>query len=312
MTDHLAQPGMNHNAGHIPAEGILAGQPNYTASWISRNATARVTCFPDPADTLQHWPVRIYTLGRFSIIIDGLQPEYGRKVPHRILDLLKALIAMGGRKVSCNRLAGLLWPDVDGDTARKSLDTTLYRLRKLIGHDQALVCTDGTLSLDPGLCWVDVWAFERLATQINRAMSDDGSKIDPASMQLICDQLSRLYQDHFLQQDDVNSWSVSMRERLRSKFVHHLVECGDYWEQRSEWKRALDCYRKGLDVDDLVEVFYQRMMVCYMEQDRSSEAMATYRRCRQILSVVLGLRPEPQTEWTYEKLKRARCIRQPA
>ena len=125
-------------------------------------------------------------------------------------------------------------------------------------------------------------------------------------MQQMCDRLFRLYQDHFLHEDDDTSWSVSMRERLRSKFIHHLMECGTYWERRIEWKRALDCYQKGLEVDDLIEVFYQRKMVCYLELDRVSEGMAVYRQCRLILSVVLGLKPEPRTERIHEELTFAR------
>ncbi len=271
-----------------------------------------VSQFPDPTAADKPWPVRIFTLGRFSILVDGLPPQHGRKIPHRPLDLLKALIAMGGRRVSCTKLAAMLWPDVDGDTARKTFDTTLYRLRKLLKHNEALLCVDGTLSLDATYCWVDTWAFERLIGRVNRVVIGHSHEANPVDMQRMCDHMFRLYQDHFLQNEDTSSWSISMRERLRSKFVHHLVECGDYWEQRADWKRALECYRKGLEVDDVIELFYQRIMVCYLELDRNSEGMAVYRRCRQILSVVLGLKPESRTEQIYEELKYARTSRRPA
>jgi DNA-binding SARP family transcriptional activator len=101
-----------------------------------------------------------------------------------------------------------------------------------------------------------------------------------------------------------------MRERMRSRFIHLMVESGHYWEQRAEWNRALACYRKGLETDDLIEEFYQRSMRCYLALDRISEGMAAYRRCRQILSVVLGLRPEPRTEKMYASLKQARIQQQ--
>jgi DNA-binding SARP family transcriptional activator len=269
-------------------------------------AAACVERFPDPTDWTRVWPVRIFTLGRFAILIDGQQPDFGRKSPQRPLSLLKALIAFGGRRINCGRLAAALWPDADGDTARKAFDTTLYRLRRLLGHEHVLVCTDGTLSLDARYCWVDAWAFERLIGQTRRALRDSRHELEPAVMRQACEHLFRLYQSHFLQQDDNLHWSVSMRERLRSKFIHYLRECGAYWERRIQWQLALDCYQKGLEVDDLIEVFYQRIMVCQLELDQISEGMATYRRCRLILSVSLGLRPETRTEQIHDELAFAR------
>jgi DNA-binding SARP family transcriptional activator len=258
------------------------------------------------------YPVMIFTLGRFSVHVNGHPLQYGKKVPRRPLDLLKALISMGARQVSCNRLSAALWPDADGDMARKTFDTTLHRLRRLLGHDEALLCVDGALSLNPRLCSVDIWTFEQLANRISRLIDNSAGPGQVLEMQQLCDQLCRIYQQHFLQQDDCNAWTASMRERMRSKFIHLMVESGNYWEQRIEWSRALACYRKGLETDDLIEEFYQRSMRCYLALDRISEGMAAYRRCRQILSVVLGLKPEPRTEKIYASLKRARTGQQSA
>ena len=115
-----------------------------------------------------------------------------------------------------------------------------------------------------------------------------------------------LYQDHFLVKEDMTGWSVSMRERLRSKYIHSLIEIGRFLESRNHWKPAIECYRKGIDVDDLVETFYQRLMVCCLNTKRLSEGMSAYRRCRQTLSIVLSLQPESETESLYIALKTAR------
>jgi two-component SAPR family response regulator len=128
----------------------------------------------------------------------------------------------------------------------------------------------------------------------------------------LTENLLALYQDHFLIREDVTSWSVSMRERLRHKFIHHLVEIGRFWESHGDWEQAIKCYRKGIDVDDLVEVFYQRLMNCYLETHRLSEGMLIYRRCRQTLSIIFGLQPEPETESLYIALKNSRSVKQEA
>ena len=41
-------------------------------------------------------PVTIFTLGRFSLLINGEAADFGRKAPRRPLELLKAIIAQGG------------------------------------------------------------------------------------------------------------------------------------------------------------------------------------------------------------------------
>jgi two-component SAPR family response regulator len=254
-------------------------------------------------------PLTIFTLGRFTVLVNGAPADYGRKVPKRPLELLKAIIAQGGREVSTSRLTMLLWPDVDGDKATGSFDTTLHRLRKVLGDDRVLVLKDGKLSLDANFCRIDVWTLERLLGSTKHIMRDATNTSQISLMESVTESLLGLYQEHFLVNEDATSWSVSMRERLRSKFIHHLIEIGRFWESQGRWDHAIECYRKGIDVDDLVEVFYQRLMHCYLRTNRLSEGMAIYRRCCKSLSVILGLQPELETESLYQALRSARPVK---
>ena len=258
------------------------------------------------------WPVRIFTLGRFSLLYQGQPLDYGRKVPQRPLLFLKALVAMGGRDISSSSIASALWPEADGDNAQRSFDTTLYRLRKMLADDRILVLRDARVSLDPRYCWVDVWSLERLLGNMRRIRSRDTTGKDAYQLDQLMQRILGLYQDHFLAREEATAWSVSIRERLRSKFIYSLLDIGRYWETHGFWDKAIQCYQKGLEVDDLIEVFYQRLMLCTLQTRHISEGMAAYRRCRQILSVVLGLQPAPETESIYLSLKKARLQKQSA
>jgi DNA-binding SARP family transcriptional activator len=258
------------------------------------------------------WPLRIFTLGRFNLLHHDQPLDYGRKVPHRPLVFLKTLIALGGRDISSSSIASALWPEADGDNAQRSFDTTLYRLRKMLADDRILILRDGQISLDPRYCWVDVWSFERLLGAMQRIRSSDKTGKDAYELDQMMQRILGLYQDHFLAREEATAWSVSMRERLRSKFINSLLDIGRYWELHGFWDKAIQCYQKGLEVDDLIEVFYQRLMLCTLQTRRISEGMAAYRRCRQILSIVLGLQPEPETESLYLSLKKARQRQQSA
>jgi two-component SAPR family response regulator len=256
--------------------------------------------------------VSVFTLGRFSLLLNGKPAEFGRKAPRRPLELLKIIIALGGREISTTSLMSALWPDVDGDTAQRSFDTTLHRLRKMIGDEHVLLVRDGKLSLNGRYCWVDVWSFERLLGQSHRLLMSDVSGQQVFSVERLTENLMGLYQDHFLAKEELTSWSVSLHERLRSKFIHHLLEVGRYMEKHGYWEQAMHCYRKGIDVDDLVEVFYQRLMVCCLATRRFSEGLSVYRRCSQVLSITLGLQPEPESESLHRSLRDARLEKQSA
>lgn len=248
--------------------------------------------FPVP----QTKPLMIYTLGRFSLVHDGQPIRYGRKAPSKPLQLLKALIAMGGRQVGIMNLASTLWPDQDGDRARQVFETTLHRLRKYLGDDRFLLLQDGRLSLDPDLVWVDAWEFERCVSGLRSVIQLPVERKACPAIHRNTERAIRLYQGHFLARDDATCWSISLQERLRNKFIHCLIELGHFWEQQGMPARAIYCYQKGIEVDDLVESFYQRLMVCLEQAGRAPEALAVYRQCRQILSVVLGLAPTAETQ----------------
>jgi LuxR family maltose regulon positive regulatory protein len=76
---------------------------------------AAIFQFPSLEQEGYAWPVMIYTLGRFSLLLKGQPADLGRKVPHKPLDFLKTLIALGGRQVSVGNMASALaarWPVV--------------------------------------------------------------------------------------------------------------------------------------------------------------------------------------------------------
>jgi DNA-binding SARP family transcriptional activator len=278
----------------------------------SHHPASRESFSPSTLAEVGSWPVRIFTLGRFNLLYQGLPLDFGRKVPHRPLIFLKTLIALGGRDISSSSIASALWPEADGDNAQRSFDTTLYRLRKMLADDRILVLKDGKVSLDPQYCWVDIWSFERLLGNMQRIRSRDTTGKDAYQLDQLIQRIMSLYQDHFLAREEATAWSVSTRERLRSKFIYGLLDIGRYWEIHGFWDKAIQCYQKGLEVDDLIEVFYQRLMLCTLQTRQISEGMAAYRRCRQILSIVLGLQPTPETESIYLSLKKERLQKQSA
>jgi DNA-binding SARP family transcriptional activator len=244
------------------------------------------------------WPVKILTLGRFELWKDGKPIQFSRKVQQKPLSMLKVLIALGGRDVKEEMMADILWPDADGDAAHRSFISALHRLRQLIGCEKALQFKEGRLTLDKRYCWVDVWALENIWRQADTRRQE--GRIDD-SLQLT-EKAIGMYRGAFLGGETEQPWMVSLRERLRSKFLGCVTKLGRHWEETGQWEKALECYQRGLDADDLAEEFYQNLMTCYLRLDREAEARAVYHRCRKILSSALGIEPSAKTQAIYKSL----------
>ena len=107
------------------------------------------------------WPARLRVLDGFVLNTDAAEaPKASRKSPHRLLELLKVLAALGGQQVPVQTLCDRVWPDADGDAAQHALETGLTRLRKLLGSDHAVTSRAGKVSLNPAWVYLDLAAFE--------------------------------------------------------------------------------------------------------------------------------------------------------
>ena len=249
-----------------------------------------------PAPSSWPWPIKIFTLGQFSLELEGKAVMFGGKAPKKPLELLKAIIAMGGKDVSEERIIDVLWPEASGDLAYKSFEMALQRLRKLINSDNAVHRQDGLLTLDARYCWTDVSAFEKLVRDTEPLSS-------PSKEMQRLERALQMYKGHFLPSDAKQPWLTFPRERLRSKFLRLVTKAGDHYEQAGEWKKAIDCFERGLERDTVCEEFYQHVMLCHHRLGHRAEAVKTYERCRAALLQGLGLEPSPRTEEIHSAIR---------
>lgn len=280
-------PGM---MAELCAEALRAGiEPDYARWLIRKRRLAPPTT--DLADW--PWPLEIRTLGGFSVLSDGEPLAFSRKAPKKPITLLKAIVAFGGRDVAESRLIDALWPD--GEAADEALAINLHRLRKLLGNADAIRVHGGRIGLDPDICRVDAWSFERLA---DRAAA--GEPLDACLHR--SQQLLALYRGNFLADDGNAPWTVSMRERLRMKFVRHVATTADRLCRAKECRHVVDACQRGIDTDDLIESFYQQLMRCHLCLGNVAEGLATYRRLKQTLSLILGIAPAAASERLHSEL----------
>jgi len=259
----------------------------------------------DGTEEIEQWPrpLKICTLGGFDLRREDRSFPVSRKAQHKPFLLLKALISLGGKRVPEARLSDLLWPDADGDLAHQSFATTLSRLRRLLGIDQALLLREGRLSLDTRICWVDALAFESLLEKFDAACRDDDPCAEGGRARILAGSAVSLYRGPFLPGEGSDTRFLPTRERLRSKFHRAVGFLGNCLENESKWEEAVVCYRKGLEVDELGEEVYRRLMICHRRMGQVPEALGVYRRCRETLAATLGIPPSAETEALAKSLR---------
>jgi len=240
------------------------------------------------------WLLSIYTCGRFTVLAQGKPLVFSGRAPNKPLELLRILIALGGRGVPSCSLAQVLWPHANLGAAKHALETTLYRLRKLLG-DQTINVFDGHLTLNPSCCSLDVWSLECL--------------LDPGAETMLpatrVQRLLDLYRGPFMEDNDAAPVLIQ-RERLHSKFLRAIASLGEELESQAAHEEAIDCYQRGIEIDPLAENLYRRLMLCYCNVGRVAEALVVYQRCRKILAHVLNAEPSAETialDWEIKKTR---------
>jgi DNA-binding SARP family transcriptional activator len=278
--------------GYLFAEALRQGvQSDYVCELI-RQLRIRP---PEDAPDSWPWPVRIYGLGRFEVLRDGEKLEFSGRAPRKVLALLREIVAGGGEPVSSYQLVDTLWPDEDGDAGRKALDVSLVRLRKLLGGTDAVIVRGERVGLNADLCWVDAWSFNRIGAIVES---------DEVSLQRFGPRALELYRGSFLPGADETRLIVVARLKLRDKLARLVSTFGQHLEDARKFEKALECYRRGIEADELAEEFYQGVMRCHAAMGRTAEGMAAYRRLRQTLSVVLGVKPSESSEQLMQLLGR--------
>ncbi len=128
-------------------------------------------------------------------------------------------------------------------------------------------------------CWVDAWAFERLIDQAEDALEKSGDQSAEDAVHRTQKAIDA-YGGTFLPGDAQEFWTNSIRERLRSKFLRVAVELGRHWQESGHYEKAVECFQRGLEADDIIEEFYQALMLLYQGMNRRTEALSVYTRCK--------------------------------
>jgi DNA-binding SARP family transcriptional activator len=160
---------------------------------------------------------------------------------------------------------------------------------------------EGKIGLDAAHVWVDAWAFDRDVETLQRVLH---ATPPPCSDDVagLCRRLLATYRGAFLEHEAPQRWMLAARDRWRSRFLRSLADAGGYWERCKRWSQASELYERGIEVDALAEDLYRKLMRCHLAQGEPAQAARVYRRCREMLSVQLGIAPSAETEAVFRSI----------
>jgi len=248
--------------------------------------------------------LQVFLFGNVRIVHAGWASEV--KITRAVQALLAYLLLHRHRIHPREVLADLFWGDHPEERARRSLNTTLWRLRRALepagtGKGEYLSTTPtGEVGFNSQSdYWLDVALFEEKAAPIVRKTiqsmeTNDAKELEDALRLYIGDLLEGFYDD----------WALRERERLRSLYLKSLAHLMRYYGYHGFYGDAVASGRQILDLDPLREEIHREVMRLHSESGNRAMAIRQYKTCRQILKTELGIPPMEETQRLFHQIRR--------
>jgi DNA-binding SARP family transcriptional activator len=269
-----------------------------------RHLLQRRALLPDPPPYLvPDWPWRwrIRALGPLRVENAAAASVKGGKAV-RPLELLSALVAFGGEHVRIERLADALWPHVDSDYAHRSFNTTLHRLREWLGDDAAVLVEGGEVALNRRLVWLDTWALEQAAKNIQTLCGAPDLEGRRGEFMTAVEQALSLYRGPLLGADVDTPWAAAGRERQRAGLVRLVTAAAQAAEKMAWLDEMVDICRRAHECEPLLDGLCRRLMTALSRVGRNAEGVEVFLTFRTTLHAAQRSEPSAATQDLYRKM----------
>lgn len=243
-------------------------------------------------------------LGPLEVSDDGRKLALGGPKQRAVL---AHLILRANRLVAADLLIDGLWGEEPPESARTTLQTYVYRLRKVLG-DGRLEGRDGGYVLAAAPGEIDAARFEALVKQGKAQVASDPS----AAAATLSDALSLWRADALADVTEEPSLrgEAARLEELRLSATEHRVSAEIAMGGHSTVVPELESLTARYP---LRERMWANLMLALYRSGRQAEALSTFERARQVLADELGADPSPELQRLHEQiLQGARSLGAPA
>ena len=226
--------------------------------------------------------LRIHAIGGFRVEVgdeDRTPAAFDRAAA------LLAWLALNPGLHQRSAVAARFWPDVLDESARASLRSALWALRRQLGEDAngALVATRDRVGLGDDV-WVDVGEAERLraAGQLEEALALAEGELLPGLE---------------------DEWAFEARDEHRARTAAVLEQLAAAAEAAGDLRRAADLSRRAAALDPLSEEAHRSLMRRLAAAGDRAAALTAFSELRTRLLQTLRVGPSEETRRIAESLR---------
>jgi DNA-binding SARP family transcriptional activator len=202
---------------------------------------------------------------------------------------LVAILALDGRALHRDVLAGRLWPELPQSRARANLRSVLWRLPSAA---RPVVRSEGQAL---GLFGVAV-DVSQLVWSVRALLRGDPTHADGRARFSLREPVEALRLDRELLPGWGEEWVVIERERLRQLRLHALESLSATQSAAGEHLRAIEAGLLATSLDPLRESGHRALMRAHLGEGNYAEALQRYRALCRLLRDELGVQPSRETQ----------------
>lgn len=267
---------INRRLGLLCAKALETGIKERTAveiikRWQLQPPQAKPVCERWP------WPIKIYVLGHFKVLSGDKILTLSVKTPRKPLELLAMLICAGQTGIFRQKIAGMLWPESDGDRALQTLNTTLHRLRKLLKNNKAIGQRAGQIFLNGNICWVDSWHFQWQGEKLS-------SRLDQTGVINAVSKAMKLYRGPFTTGHDYLAMAAGYSEQLKKQWLGVVAAAVPLFISGDIKKETERAVQQALAVDETAAAVFSIMAGDFAKNGKHTEVVDILLHCRTLLA----------------------------
>lgn len=244
----------------------------------------------------------LHLLGGFSVLRDGV-PVAGFSYD-KVRALLAFLAIEAGSTHSRERLADLLWPEAERESARGSLRHALFSLKRALGPEGDALLRADRHSLTTLAAFAEHVDFHEFSAAFPDPAEMPGFSPGRLERQAALYRGELLAGLSLLDAPDFESWLANRREQALAHALA-LHQClAEYYEAHGRIEAATAHLRRQVELAPWLEDRRRELIRLLAETGRPSEALREFEACRRYLDQELGVEPSLASQALVRRIRR--------
>ena len=247
--------------------------------------------------------VEIKMLGRFSIIVDGVDIASQLSKSKKGLALLQYLILQEGTAVPNSQLYELLWPSEVSTNPESALKTLISRMRTILGKfsevlSQCIVTDRGSYRFNTALgLYVDLYEFKKIQAKLAQK-----AVIEEEDWPVYEYAVAVYTGDLLAGGNNQESWAMPYNMELHGNYLKLIYRYIDELERLEKYEDVIYVCRKALEIDSFDEKLHIALMNAMLKRGSINEALMQHKHATEIYYKYLGMQPTEGIQEFYKKI----------